>query len=129
MTEPNLLINIINNRKGYPAPRALLQRVLSAAWSHRQKGLASVTLLLVGHKEMLRMNRTFKNRNCDTDVLAFEVQEPDPATGVVHMGDIVVSVFAARREARQRKLRSRAEGTLYALHGRLPPMGMRDNPA
>ncbi len=129
MSKAELHVNIINNCAGYPAPRTLLRDVLGAAWAHRRNGRAAVNLVLVNDREMRRMNRTFKHRNRTTDVLAFDNGEHDPATGVLHLGDIAVSVDTARREARERNLRIRDEVTLYALHGLLHLMGMRDNTA
>jgi probable rRNA maturation factor len=56
-----------------------------------------VSLSLVGDREILELNREFAGEDHATDVLSFEQDSP----GSLLMGDIVISVEWAARQARQ----------------------------
>src|ERR1700735_4595855 len=47
--------------------------------------------------ELQRLNRTFRRKDCPTDVLSFPA---DPNTGEPHLGDIAISWQTARQQAR-----------------------------
>ena len=100
--------------------------MLRDAWGELGGDAVTVNVLLVGDDRIRQLNRSHTGRDNPTDVLAFDDGDPDPETGVVHLGDIALSVDTARREAVSRKLRVRDEVTLYALHGLLHLCGMRD---
>ena len=122
-----MILRILNEKEGYPAPRSQLERVLANTWKRRGRGRVTLNLLLVDDRRMRRMARWAGHRRASTDVLAFPDGEPDPTTGVVHLGDIAANVDVARQEAKQRGLRIRDEVTLYALHGLLHLLGMQDH--
>ncbi len=124
-----LTLRLINACPRYPAPRALLRRVLGEAYQRRRKRRASLNLLLVTDRKMTALNRAHRGCRTTTDVLAFADGERDPESGLPHLGDIAVSVDLARREAGARGLRIRDELTLYALHGLLHLLGLRDDTA
>ncbi len=120
-------MTILNDVSEYPAPRAQLARVLGEAYARRGRSTATANLLLVDDKAIAKLNRDHAGKNGPTDVLAFPDGEADPQTRITHLGDIALSVTTARREARARRLRVRDELTLYALHGLLHLLGMRDD--
>lgn len=123
----SLRVNLINESSSR-APRALILKLLEAAWRKRGgKTPAEVNLLLVDGEAMRRLNRTHKHRDCDTDVLAFEDGETDPAGKRVRLGDIAVCASLARTEAARRGAPFTHELALYALHGLLHLCGMRDH--
>ncbi len=101
--------------------------MLREGYSRHGRGEAALTVLLQEDAAIRSLNRAHKGRDRPTDVLAFEDGEIDPATGRPYLGDIAVSVDTARREARARGLRIRDEVALYALHGLLHLLGMRDD--
>lgn len=108
-------------------PRALLTRVLEAAYVRHAKVSASLSLLVVDDDEIRRMNNRHLGKDEVTDVLAFDDGDVDPDTGLLHLGDVAVSIDTARREAQARRVPIRDELTLYALHGMLHLLGMRDD--
>ena len=60
---------------------------------------AEVCIGLVGDTKMRRLNRTYRNQDRTTDVLAFAYRED--RTGVSSLlGDVVISIPAARRQAK-----------------------------
>ena len=83
----------------------------------------SITLCLVSEDKMREYNRVYRGRDRATDVLSFaDDGEPDPE-GRVHLGDIVVSVPTAARQARAAGHSLPRELRILALHGYLHLLG------
>jgi len=84
---------------------------------------ASLAVCLVSDRAMRRFNRQFRGSDASTDVLAFSGEgEPDEA-GLVHLGDIVISVPTAARQAREAGHSLARELRILALHGYLHLLG------
>lgn len=80
----------------------------------------SLGVRLTGDREMRRLNREFRGKDKSTDVLSF----PGDATPEGrHLGDIVVSVETARRQAAERGHGLDREVRLLLLHGLLHCLG------
>jgi probable rRNA maturation factor len=83
----------------------------------------SLTLCLVSERKMREYNRVFRGQDRPTDVLSFSDDgEPDPE-GKVHLGDIVISVPTAARQARVAGHSLPCELRILALHGYLHLLG------
>lgn len=121
------LILRIEKDEDEPIPEALLEAVLQKGYAKYGKGVATVNLRLVGDRQMRQLQRNFTGRRGVTDVLAFEDGECDPSSGLLHLGDIAVDVEVAKREAEARHRLMEEEVALYALHGLLHLLGMRDD--
>lgn len=81
-----------------------------------RKPHAEVSVLLVGDRRMRRLNKQYRKRDKSTDVLAFPLQEgPGPRT--VLLGDVVISVPMARRQARESNRSLDRELTVLLVHG------------
>src|SRR5258708_2436313 len=97
------------------APR--LRRVLKgAAAALRVSG--EVTLVLAGDATLRRLNREYRRRDRPTDVLSFT-----GSGGREGLGDIVISVKTAERNARGEGRRLAPELDILALHGFLHLLG------
>jgi len=76
------------------------RRVLSAAAAELGVAAGRLSVLLTGDAEMAAINGAMRGRMETTDVLSFPAGEPLPAPGSDrHLGDIVVSVETASRQA------------------------------
>ena len=60
---------------------------------------AEVCIGLVGDKRMRGLNRTYRNQDRTTDVLAFAYREARPGASPL-LGDVVICVPTARRQAK-----------------------------
>lgn len=70
------------------------------------------------------LNREWRRKDRPTDVLSFPAGEPPPgSTGPRHLGDVIVSLDTARRQARARRHRLADELDLYLVHGLLHLLG------
>ncbi len=83
-----------------------------------------LVVLLTDDQEMTSLNTTYRGRRRTTDVLAFSQLE-GPA-GSLHpqvLGDIVISVTTAKRQANQRRASVLDEVTELLVHGLLHLLG------
>ena len=81
---------------------------------------ASMTVRLCGESPMRAMNRDFRGHDHVTDVLSFP---GDAETEPGHLGDVVVCVAQARRQAVARDASLEHEMKTLLLHGVLHCMG------
>lgn len=80
----------------------------------------SFALRLAGDRTLRRLNRDFRGRDAVTDVLSFPGGEGPEGR---HLGDVVISVPAARRQAAAAAHPVARELRLLALHGLLHCLG------
>jgi probable rRNA maturation factor len=84
---------------------------------------ASVAVCLVSDRRMREYNRRFRGLDATTDVLSFPVgPSPDPPSER-HLGDIVISVQSAARQARAARHSLGRELKVLTLHGYLHLLG------
>ena len=76
-----------------------LRRVTGRLLQLLDEGGAEVCVGLVGDTKMRRLNRTYRNQDRTTDVLAFAYREARSGVSPL-LGDVVISVPTARRQAR-----------------------------
>jgi len=111
----------ISGRGRFPALRApglepWLERLLAALAPQAD----SLVLRLVGDRAMRRLNRVYRGQDATTDVLSFPGA---PSPDGLHLGDVVVSVPEASRQAVARGHSAGREIRLLALHGILHCLG------
>jgi probable rRNA maturation factor len=124
---PRLALTILNRSGSRPRyGRARLQRVLDAAMQEAGIRRASLTILLVGDEESAALHSRHFDDPATTDVMTFPDGSADPATGIVHLGDLAVCVDVAAREGAARGRSTGDEVTLYCLHGLLHLIGHDD---
>lgn len=96
--------------------RPWLARLLAAV----APGADSFGVRFASDREMRRLNRAFRGRDAPTDVISF----PGEATAEErHLGDVVVAVPTARRQAAARGHRTERELRALLLHGVLHCLG------
>ncbi len=78
------------------------------------------TLALVGDARIQKLNRDYRGYDKPTDVLSFTA---DPSYEPGYLGDIVISVETADRQARRRRSNLKRELKVLALHGFLHLIG------
>lgn len=92
----------------------------------RVRGLPDVevvSIVLVSDGEMRKLNRRFRGKNETTDVLTFGMDdEPDPS-GLRLLGEIVISLEQAARQARTERHSLPTEIRYLILHGLIHAFG------
>ncbi|MGI6285249.1 rRNA maturation RNase YbeY [Neomoorella humiferrea] len=126
--------SINNLQDDYPLKEeviSLLERVLQeAAAVLGVDGQAEVSLTLVDDAAIQDLNRTYRGIDAPTDVLSFALEENVPDEPVSFtpeverlLGDIVISVPAAVRQAREYGHSLERELAFLAVHGFLHLLG------
>ncbi|HXB54663.1 MAG TPA: rRNA maturation RNase YbeY [Vicinamibacteria bacterium] len=113
----SLGVVLIDRQRRRRVDAGRLRRVLvGAAAVLRVSG--EVTLVLAGDGTLRRLNREYRRRDRPTDVLSFT-----GSGGREGLGDIVISVKTAERNARGEGRRLAQELDILALHGFLHLLG------
>jgi probable rRNA maturation factor len=113
----NLTVVILNRQRRRRIDAARVRRVLQgAADALRVEG--EVSLVLAGDRLVRRLNRQYRGKDEPTDVLSFP---GDGAEG--SLGDIVISLDTAARNARGLGRTLPRELDVLALHGFLHVLG------
>ena len=72
--------------------------------------------------EMRQLNAKYRKKNQTTDVLSFFVED-QPLSGAKILGDVVISVEQARRQAKERGKTLKSEMVTLLIHGILHLLG------
>ena len=87
-------------------------------------GDVELSVLLTDDPGIRVLNREWRRKDRPTDVLSFPAGEPPPgSTGPRHLGDVILSLDTARRQARVHGHRLADELDLYLAHGLLHLLG------
>lgn len=87
---------------------------------------AELSIALVDDAAIHELNRDYRKKDKPTDVLAFAMEEgePTPASGGARvLGDVIVSIETARKQARSRRRPLLDELTMLLAHGLLHLLG------
>lgn len=108
----------------------LIRRIIEdIGLRHGLRGDTEVSLLLVDDDQMRRLNLEYREVDQTTDVLSFPMEEsvddrvPDDPSGGLLLGDIVVSLPAAERQAADFGHSLRRELAFLVVHGMLHLLG------
>jgi probable rRNA maturation factor len=85
---------------------------------------AELSLVLTNDEQIHKLNATYRKKDKPTDVLAFAQQEAaHEGADETLLGDVIVSVPTARRQAKGAKHDVLAEVTMLVAHGLLHLLG------
>ena len=85
---------------------------------------AELSIVLCDDATIHALNRDHRKKDRPTDVLAFAMREGPYAELAGHMlGDVVISLDTAARQAREKKVRFDREVTMLLAHGLLHLLG------
>lgn len=83
-----------------------------------------LSILLTGDDQIQKLNRIYRKKNRPTDVLAFSQHEGEHGDRAGRLlGDVVISIPTARRQAAARKRDLASEVTMLLAHGLLHLLG------
>ena len=104
--------------------RAAMVRGARAMLEALALGRCELSILLTGDAQIAVLNRVYRKKNRPTDVLAFAQREGEHAdrSGSL-LGDVVLSVETARRQAHARGVPLASELTMLLAHGLLHLVG------
>ncbi len=111
----------LQNPRRYPESRARpLRPWLESLVASLAPMATSLAVRFVSDREMRRLNSRYRGKDYATDVLSFlgETDSPEP-----HLGDLVISVPTARRQAGRKGHGVERELRILILHGLLHLLG------
>lgn len=83
---------------------------------------AELSLAIVGNQEIQKLNSRYRNRDEPTDVLSFPSEGYLP-TGEKLLGDVIISVEQAKKQAREGMKKLEEELETLLIHGILHLLG------
>jgi probable rRNA maturation factor len=116
------MIVILNRQKKNRIRTRAFERLLAELAVRYRREKAEVTLAFVGERAIQTLNRKWMKKNKPTDVLSFPLGEKGP-DGTYYLGDIVIAVPVAARQARAKGHGLDRELRLLAIHGYLHLLG------
>ena len=92
---------------------------------HLEEEITDVSIAIVDDETMKNLNRQFRHKNRTTDVLTFPADETygDPNRRGRPLGDIVICIDQARRQAADEKHSLATEARYLIVHGILHALG------
>ena len=95
-------------------------RRLLAALGRRE---AELSILLVSDRVIRRLNREWRGKDAPTDVLSFAQHEGPAVAPALLLGDVVISIATAKRQAKERGETLRGASERLLVHGVLHLLG------
>ena len=116
------MIVILNRQKKHQVRTGTFKRLLGELAARYRLRSPEVSLAFVGEQAIRTLNRKFMKKDKPTDVLSFPLGEKGP-DGKFYLGDIVIAVPVAARQARAKGHGLDRELRLLAIHGFLHLLG------
>ncbi len=114
----------INSEVSLPFPPALLHEAAERALQSLSMDEGASLTIVVGDDSLLQqLNHEFLGIDAPTDVLSFPSDEIDPETGSQYLGDIIISLERAQRQADAAGHPLASETRLLVVHGVLHLLG------
>jgi len=117
-----MAVEITRLGAGTKYPTAALRKIAEALLRALKQGRAELSIALVGDREMRPLNSKYRKKKTTTDVLSFFVED-QPMFGAKILGDVVISVEQARRQAKARGKTLKSEMATLLIHGMLHLLG------
>jgi probable rRNA maturation factor len=116
------MIEILNQQRRHRIRTNRFRELLKALIERYALDAPEVTVAFVNNKAIRELNRKFMKKNAPTDVLSFPLGEKG-ADGKFYLGDIIISVPQAFKQAKERKQSLERELEILTVHGFLHLMG------
>lgn len=120
-------VSIISEGVTLPLPKAEIKRTAGKILSLLKERDSKIALVFVSDQRIRKLNRKYRRADRATDCLAFPMREGiDKRLNPQLLGDVVISVDAAKRNARLFGTSVKTEIKLYIIHGILHLLGFKD---
>jgi probable rRNA maturation factor len=115
-----MMIEVVNRQRGRRIDCERWREFTGRALRVIPAAPAGVTVAFVSDRAMLQLNRRWRGKRATTDVLSFPAAQDDfEKLDGLSLGDVVISVDQAARQAVAHGLKFEEEVSLLILHGLL----------
>jgi len=112
------MIEVVNRQRKLPLDCERWQAFVEKTWQVIPTGAEGVTVAFVSDRAMRELNRLWRHKQGTTDVLSFPVEQDEfEKTEGSSLGDVVISVEQAARQAKEHGLTLDQEIAQLILHG------------
>ncbi|HEX8288220.1 MAG TPA: rRNA maturation RNase YbeY [Pyrinomonadaceae bacterium] len=112
------MLEIVNNQRKFKLELNVFSEFTGRALaSIPEAEKKSPTIAFVSDRRMRGLNRDFRGKNATTDVLSFPFEADEYDLETDNLGDIVISVEQAERQAHENNLTLENEINQLILHG------------
>lgn len=109
---------IINRQRKTKIDRQIYKKFAdSALRSIPETGSKTATVALISDRQMRQLNKEFRGKDTTTDVLSFPFEADEFETAENNLGDILISVEQAKKQATENHLTLETEIKQLILHG------------
>jgi len=115
---------ILNRQRRHRVSVSRLRQFMTLLSQRLRLDSQTFTIVLASDRAIRRLNRDFRNQDKPTDVLSFPTgQEGPPHLDKAGLGDMILSVETARRQAFARHHSLERELCVLVIHGLLHLLG------
>jgi rRNA maturation RNase YbeY len=112
------MIEVVNRQRKMPLDCARWRKFVEKAWQVIPTSAEGVTVAFVSDRAMRELNRLWRHKQGTTDVLSFPVEQDEfEKTEGSSLGDVIISVEQASRQAKENGLTLDQEIAQLILHG------------
>ena len=116
-------IEVVNRQRLFKLERQPIGSLGQAVLARIERATCSATITFIRDREMQTLNRTYRNIDKPTDVLAFAYHEGmsdnEPAYNPDFLGDVIISVETANQYADEQGIEFATEIHWLVIHGLL----------
>ncbi|MFH1522980.1 MAG: rRNA maturation RNase YbeY [Patescibacteria group bacterium] len=125
----------INNRTKSKINLALVKKTTAIFLEFYNKNNSEISIAFIGDKAMRKLNKTYRDLDRVTDVLAFpavvdrmsqEKLNPDLEVGMSFLGEIIIDYAQIKRQAKKFSNSVNKEMVFILVHGLLHLLGYED---
>lgn len=102
---------------------SVIKRRAEKMLRHLGLGAVELSVALVDDATIHELNRDFRHKDKPTDVLSFPQHDPVPEDVTGLLGDVILSIDTARKQAKRHRRALLAELTMLLAHGILHLLG------
>lgn len=125
MSVVNIGVRVLSLLPASARRRNLIKKAVALTLlSEKAKIAGDINVVFASRSRMKQLNKQFLRRSHDTDVLAFNYDQPVPNAP---FGDIFISAYQARLQAKQLGHSVLEEALTLAIHGALHLLGHDDD--
>ncbi len=119
---PIMGVDIVTRSKGKKVSSRRLKSTAIRILKLLKENQSELSLALVGNREIRKLNSQYRHKNEPTDVLSFPL-EKDLPKGKQLLGDVVISVEQAEKQAKEGMKTLEKELEILLIHGILHLLG------